>query len=318
MRRLLLCLTGVALASAGAISGWRSAAADPPPAAVQYVALLGDAGAALDATPPDVARARGTLNALLDPASEVTRGSHPAAALQPILDELNRDPPDLLGAHQRLELLVAALRLPDRSVAPLDQGYAPHLLREVYRSPAFRDLDARPDQDLAARLGRAVREALAGKRLPGGRLVQALGALGLLGLTVAVVRLLRRAGLARHEPATGRTEPAGTTSDPEAEWAAAEAAAAAGDYREAVRRAFRSALLIVAVQGRLQVEPTWTTRELLVRASGDADLLAALAPAASGFDRAWYSEARVDEGEWQRARGRCEAVRSLAARAVRL
>ncbi|MFN2450876.1 MAG: DUF4129 domain-containing protein [Candidatus Dormibacteria bacterium] len=293
-------------------------AAEPIPAAVQYVALLTDARDALAASPPDVGRARGTLTALLDPGSEVTRGSHPQVALQPVLDELNRDPPDVVGARQRLDLVVRTLRLPDRSVAPQDPGYAPELLREVYRSPPFQSLDEHPDESLPARLGRAVREALAGRRLPGGPLLDGVGVLLLIGLGVLVARLLRRAGMSGREAGGELVEPVGTTSDPDAEWMAADAAAAAGDHREAVRRAFRSALLAVARQGRLPVDPAWTTRELLARSSGDADLLAALAPAAAGFDTAWYSGATVDDAQWQLARTRCAAVRALAARGVRV
>jgi len=84
-----------------------------------------------------------------------------------------------------------------------------------------------------------------------------------------------------------------------------------------VRRAFRSALLAVARRGRLPVEASWTTRELLARAAGDADLLAALAPAAASFHRAWYSGAPVTEADWMVARDRCAAVRRLSGAAPR-
>jgi hypothetical protein len=62
----------------------------------------------------------------------------------------------------------------------------------------------------------------------------------------------------------------------------------------------------------LPVDASWTTRELLARAAGDADLVAALAPAAAAFDHAWYSGAAVGEAEWLVARDRCAAVRRLA------
>jgi hypothetical protein len=92
----------------------------------------------------------------------------------------------------------------------------------------------------------------------------------------------------------------------------AEASARQGDHRQAVRRAFRSALLSVAVRGRLMVDPSWTTHELLAATRADAALLTALAPAAASFDRAWYSGAAVTASDWDEARARCEAVRSLA------
>jgi hypothetical protein len=80
-----------------------------------------------------------------------------------------------------------------------------------------------------------------------------------------------------------------------------------------VRHAFRSALLAVATRGRLRVDAAWTTSELLARARGDADLLAALAPAADSFDRAWYSGRPVSQQDWELARDRCAAVRAVAA-----
>ncbi len=85
------------------------------------------------------------------------------------------------------------------------------------------------------------------------------------------------------------------------------------DYRQAIRRAFRSALLDVTRRGRLSVDSAWTTRELLASASTDADLLALLAPAAAMFDRAWYSRARIDASAWELMKSRCEAIRRLGA-----
>ena len=60
-----------------------------------------------------------------------------------------------------------------------------------------------------------------------------------------------------------------------------------------------------------------TTRELLAGVRGDADLLAALAPAAAAFDFAWYSGRPSSRTDWDRARALDDAVRSLARRAVR-
>ncbi|MGH7687266.1 MAG: DUF4129 domain-containing protein, partial [Candidatus Dormibacteria bacterium] len=72
------------------------------------------------------------------------------------------------------------------------------------------------------------------------------------------------------------------------------------------------ALLTVAERGRLAVDPSWSTHELLAATRGDAGLLAALAPAAALFDRAWYSGAAVTEADWEQARERCAALRRLA------
>ena len=73
--------------------------------------------------------------------------------------------------------------------------------------------------------------------------------------------------------------PARAGDDPEREWELALAAAQRGDYREATRRAFRSALLDVADR-RAHLDRAWTTRELLATLTADTDLLAAVAPAA--------------------------------------
>jgi hypothetical protein len=103
-------------------------------------------------------------------------------------------------------------------------------------------------------------------------------------------------------------------ADPEVEWAGALAASERGDFREAVRRAFRSALVSLVQRGRLPVQPAWTTPELLAHARGDPELSARLGPAAAGFDRAWYSEAPVDAERWEELRGQCQAIRALSGR----
>jgi hypothetical protein len=132
--------------------------------------------------------------------------------------------------------------------------------------------------------------------------------LGLVAIIAGTVWLVLRDRIRE----TGMVEPAGTTSDPDVEWDAALDAAGSGDYREAIRRGFRSALLGVARHGRLAIDPSWTTRELLGRASGDAELLASLTPAADGFQIAWYSGVPVREADWEVARERCSTIRALA------
>ncbi|MBJ7596344.1 MAG: DUF4129 domain-containing protein, partial [Candidatus Dormibacteraeota bacterium] len=85
-----------------------------------------------------------------------------------------------------------------------------------------------------------------------------------------------------------------------------------GEYREAVRRAFRSALLAVAVRGRVPIDAAWTTRELLQRIDAGGDVLVALAVAAALFERAWYSGVAVTRDDWTLAEERCATVRRLA------
>jgi hypothetical protein len=135
-----------------------------------------------------------------------------------------------------------------------------------------------------------------------------------LGAIIAFVVLRLRAAGTRAPRGAPLAEPAPQSLDADGEWRQAEEAARRGDHRQAVRHAFRSALLAAAQRGRLQVNATWTTGELLARARGDADLLALLAPAAASFDHAWYSGRPVTRQDWEVARERCDAVRHLAGR----
>jgi hypothetical protein len=114
--------------------------------------------------------------------------------------------------------------------------------------------------------------------------------------------------------AAAGAEPATVGDDPDREWQHALAAAQRRDYREAIRRAFRSALLDVTGR-RARIDRAWTTREMLATLSADADLLAVVAPAAASFDSAWYSGDPVGVAEWEVARARCEAVRKVARQA---
>jgi len=239
-----------------------------------------------------------------------TRG---ADILGPVLGDLDATPPDLADATRRLAALTDVLDLPPRSGCRLDARPAQDALHRVYASRVFANLDKGEPRSFLDEVGAAVLRALGGiaARLDP-RALAYLVALLLLVLGALGVRAWRRLP-ALLVPAV-RTEPPGSGSDADQEWAAALAAAATGDRREAVRRAFRSALLSVMLRGRLQIDPSWTTGQLLARAAGDADLVAALAPAAASFDRAWYSGIPVSMGDWEQARARCQAVRELAGR----
>jgi hypothetical protein len=210
--------------------------------------------------------------------------------------------------------LAAAVVARAETIVPAGGG-ARDSLQRVYQSPAFRDLDRTPDRGPFAALGdaflrllRAVLDTL------GAPVSLLLGALVLAAAIIAAVLRLR--GVLGGRQLHIAEEPAAAGDDPDREWDAAETAAAAGDYREAVRRAFRSALLSIGLRGRLPLQASWTTRDLLRHAAGDADLLAALAPAAEAFDRAWYGGMPVGAADWSVARGRCQAVRQLARRRV--
>jgi hypothetical protein len=226
-------------------------------------------------------------------------------ALEPVVEDLQASPPHLDDARRRLDAVIGLLAEPGGAVCGADTTAARAALQAVYRSPVFADLDRRP---VAA-------PSSSGPTLSRSELLILVIVLAVILAAVVAFGIWRLRGVA--SPVTtvaGSAEPPGTGTDPAVEWRLADAAAAAGHHREAIRRAFRGALLDVAVAGRLTISASWTTRELLSQARADADLLAALAPAADSFDRAWYAGQAVSQGDWEQARARCETVRSLARR----
>lgn len=277
---------------------------------VGYIDAVSSAQSALSATPPDTA---GAVTAL-QRAIAAYPSSQPVLA--PVLDRLEASPPQIAQASARLGTITATLALPHGSTCSADQRSALSTLHNVYASPVFANLDHKPAgpnpvSQFLSWLASAIRWLLS----------HLTGALGTAG-TIALGAVLLGAALAfaawkLRGVLGGRTasmsvalEP--DTTDPNREWDLAGAAARRGEYREAIRRVFRSALLTVANQGRLAVDPAWTTHELLAATVGDAGLLAALAPAAALFDRAWYSGDPVTAADWEQARERCRAVRDLA------
>ena len=246
----------------------------------------------------------GPAPAAADALQQLAAGAGGADALQSVLDDLRAAPPRLDDARSRLDAAIHVLEEPSGAVCGADTSAAGAALHDVYRSPVFADLDRWPAQQPASSQPAKV-------SWPVAALVALVVGLLIAALVAFVVWRLR--GIAVPvEASTRRVEPPGSGTDPDVEWRLAAEAAAAGDHREAVRRAFRGALLDVAVAGRMSVSASATTRELLAQARGDADLVAALAPAADSFDRAWYSGEPVTAADWEQARGRCEAVRRLA------
>ena len=276
---------------------------------VGYLAAVSSAESALSATPPDTANAIAALQRAL-----VTYSAE--SVLRPVVIELQATPPETALAETRLDTIAATLALPQGSTCTADQRPALSTLHSVYASPVFANLDHKPAgpnpvSQFLSWVVSAIRwllSHLTGTLGTGGTI--ALGAV-LLGIALALAAWKLRGVLGgRVASMTARFEP--DTTDPNREWDLAGAAARRGEYREAIRRAFRSALLTVANQGRLAVDPAWTTHELLAATVGDAGLLAALAPAAALFDRAWYSGDPITAADWEQARTRCKAVRDLA------
>jgi hypothetical protein len=299
-----VCVAGVvawcALVAVAAPLSARAAGCPP----LDYQAALAAARTALISAPPTVAVAHQEVTALLrtDPGR--------AVALQPIVEDLSVEPPDTADAAQRLQAMSSTLAYPTGSTC-VDDGTAAHgTLRGVYASPAFRHLDdVQQPSFLTSVLG-----AIASWISTAGSALGQVGGIVLILLIAAVVMLIVvrrwRAAAATRAQATVETAPSG--DDPDAEWRAADAAAAAGDFREAVRRAFRSALLDVADRGHVRVDAAWTTRELLERCNAAGDVLVALAGAAALFDHAWYSGAAVTRADWDLAVDRCGSLRHLA------
>jgi hypothetical protein len=275
-----------------------------PCVTLQYLMLLGGADNALSAVPAQPATALNdvTQAEALAPASSVD--------LLPIVASLSASPPDISGGKQRLDLIVQTLALPAGSVCHLDSQQAENDLRQVYASSVFADLDQNQPPSIFSRIGSVINWILT-------HLFDLLGSGGSIALGVIVLggllafAIYRLRGVAGRRRALGSEEPATAGNDPDREWQLAASAAQRGDYREAIRRAFRSALLEVADR-RAHLDRAWTTREMLATLSTDADLLAVVAPAAASFDKAWYGGGSVDAADWDLARSRCEAVRRVA------
>ncbi|HEY7926294.1 MAG TPA: DUF4129 domain-containing protein [Candidatus Dormibacteraeota bacterium] len=273
--------------------------------ALDYQAGLVAAGAALQAVPADVATAQRNVAGLLS--ADSTR----AVALQPVLDDLSAAPIELGDARARLQAMSATLAYPPHSTCNYDGGAARGTLHDVYASPAFSHLDDSNQNGIVDTIVNFLAKLFSGAS---GALGPAGGILVAVVLGVAALLAWRR----WHGSAAARgarvDEPRAAGDDPDAEWSAAERAAAAGDHREAIRRAFRSALIEVALRGRVHLDAAWTTRELLARCDADGDVLMALAAAASLFELAWYGGRTVSAADWDLAAERCATVRRLARR----
>jgi hypothetical protein len=308
VRRLLAA--GVIAAALIAVSGstaTRGRVAGPC-VTIEYLALLGRAESALTAVPPQPPAA---LTAVTE-AEDLAPSS--SQALAPIIAGLTATPPDVAGSIQRIDLIVTTLALPAGSACQVDSQAAQNLLHQVYASSVFAALDQNQPPSIFARIGEAVQWILShlfGLLGQGGSIL--LGLIVLAGIMAFVIYRLR--GVAGSRRVRTPDEPATAGNDPDGEWELALAAAQQGDHREAIRRAFRSALLEVADR-RAQLNRAWTTREMLATLSADADLLAVVAPAAASFDKAWYGGETVGAADWEVARARCDAVRRVARRAA--
>lgn len=306
MKRLLLAAIGVIALMTTVASGSTHAAAATNCLTTTYVGLLDTADSALAAVPAQPVAALTTLTQ----AENLVPSTAPVLA--PLIRGLTSTPPDVAGTRRLLDLLTTTLALPAGSACDVDSRDAENLLHSVYASPVFADLDQNPAPSWISRIGAAINWVLShiyGVLGNGGSI--GLGALVLLVIAAFVFYRVR--GVVGGRRAKQGQEPATVGDDPDGEWGLALAAAQRGDHREAIRRAFRSALLDVTGR-RARIDRAWTTREMLATISADADLLAVVAPAAAAFDKAWYGDVPVTAADWDIARARCEAVRKVARR----
>ena len=235
-----------------------------------------------------------------------------AAGLDPVISDLQGG--DLAGAEGLLGTEVATLQSPGGSGCGAETGSQRQALSGVYHSPTFANLDQPPPSDWAQQLLDDIGNFLSSVVGTMGPLWVILVAALILAVVVAfAIWRVRQVIASGREPTVGPGS-VPVEADAEAEWAGALAASERGEFREAIRRAFRSALVSLVQRGRLPVQAAWTTPELLAHAGGDPELTARLAPAAAGFDRAWYSEAPVDADRWEEVRGECQAIRALSGR----
>ena len=307
MRRLLAAAVICVALVAGAGSAAAPAQAAGPCVTLEYLSLLARAASALSAVP---AQPPAALTAVTEAEALAPSAS---SELVPIIAGLTTSPPDVAGSRQRIDLIVTTLALPAGSACNVDSRVAENALHQVYASPVFADLDQNKPPSIFEQIGAAINWILShlfGLLGNGGSILLGLLVLG----AIAAFVIYRLSGVAGGRRALGSDEPATSGDDPEHEWQLALTAAQRGDHREAIRRAFRSALLAVADR-RAHLDRAWTTRELLATLSVDAELLAVVTPAAASFDRAWYGGAPVGAADWDIACARCDAVRRVARRA---
>jgi hypothetical protein len=307
VRRLLAAFAVSAALTSGVLLALPVQAAGPC-VTLEYLVLLGRADNALTAAPAQPAAA---LTAVTE-AEDLAPSS--SADLSPIIAALSASPADVALGKQRLDLIVQTLALPSGSVCQVDSQAAENDLHHVYASSVFADLDQNQPPSLFARIGAAINWILMHLfDLLGSGGSIAVGVVVLGGLLALVIYRFRGVVGGRRAMITDEPQTAG--SDPDREWQLALSAAERGEYREAIRRAFRSALLDIA-DHRTYLDRAWTTREMLATLSMDADLLAVVAPAAASFDKAWYGGGSVDAADWELARSRCDAVRRVARHAA--
>ena len=182
---------------------------------------------------------------------------HAASALAPVIADLESG--DVNGAERLLATTAATLQgSPGAGCAGLTTSDRQALSR-VYASPPFANLGQPSTPNWLQQLVDALGNALGGVLGTLGPLGAGILAVLLLGIVAAIAvwrvrQVMAPGGERRAGPAAAPAE-----VDAEREWSQALAASEGGDFRAAIRHAFRSALVSLVQRGRLPVQPAWTT-----------------------------------------------------------
>ena len=213
-----------------------------------------------------------------------------------IIDDLQRQPPDLVDAKARLLALLAAL---DQPASTSDPDLAQQRLHSVMAMPRYDALHRPPSlldrfvqwvRDRINQLLRLLFGAGAGPQAPTW-IFYAVGAIVLIAVAVIVFRSAR----GRFTEGVIAGQPAGPRA-PADYFAEADRLAASGDLVDAIRA------LCAGVAATLAGERTWegsplTVRELFQRAPEPTRLLPLLMP----FEAAVYGGREVDAATYERA-----------------
>ncbi len=216
-----------------------------------------------------------------------------------LVARLRADPPDPPRLRQSLEALLAA-RDGWPAAGPAGQELA--ALQGILGRPEFQWAPEEPSPvaQWFQRLLERITEFLA-RLLPGGLgedtplslVLSLVGAALLVAVIVLVLRRVRAGLVAEAEMEPAAAGEAGLSAAGALE--RAQAAAAAGDTRAAVRYLYLAALLELEERGLLRYDRSLTNREYLRSVVQSPGLVAALRPVVEVFERAWYGFQPVDE-----------------------
>jgi hypothetical protein len=240
--------------------------------------------APLDASPPEIDRARTRLTAARAVLDEATPSAIDVGRARASLDRILHQPP--FEAWDPLTLFPDWLVPAILTLRALADGFW-----RIVRWPFDRVFDL---------LGTFVTSAV------GQAVIVVCGVLVLGGLI-----FLYRLGLRAAIVAQAEVGPPPTELPPTAREALerAQAQAGAGRYREACHFVFLATLLWIEEHAAAHFDPAATNREHLAQVAGQPKVAAALAPVVARFDRLWYGQDAVGEEDYRALLGLAARVR---------